>query len=504
MPHLLKQTWFLVSVGLAVAAGGVGFGAALNANRAPTDNAITAERGTITEEVIVTGKTQAVKSVELAFARSGRVTAVHGGVGARVLAGGTIAALDRRALEAELVQAQANIAVEDAKLKNTELAVTDAARGLVDKVSDSYTRTDDAIRNRADQMFSNPRSASPQLNFTADPSLETPLENERMAMEGVLDAWRAWLDGLTPAGDISPSAATAKANLERAAAFLDRLSLALNALRPSAVLTQSTIDAWRSDVSTARTNINTASSNLTTAEEKYRAAPGDVAAARAALEAVKAKLGAIRVSLDETVLLAPLSGTITRQDAKVGQVVPANTAVTALISEEGYEIEANVPEVDIGKIRVGNPVAISLDAYPEDPFNGRVAKIDPAETIVDGVVNYKVTIALERGLPAARLPDLSDRQANPAIGQGQTGDARLKSGLTANLAIETEKRSDALILPQSAIIENDRGTFVRLASRPDLETPVKIGIRDQSGNVEIRSGIGAGERVLDIGRRAAP
>ncbi len=480
MAYLLKQTWFWVAVGLAVAAGGIGFGMAVRSSRAPANNTVTAERGTIAEEVIVTGRTQPVRSVELAFARNGRVTVVHAGVGARVLAGTAIAALDRRTLEAELAQAKANIAVEDAKLKNAELAVADAARGLIDKVGDSYTRADDAIRNRADQMFSSPRSANPQLNFTTDPSLEAPLKNERVAVEAILNAWRAWLDGLTPASDPSPAAATAKINLERAAAFLNQLSLALNTLRPSTVYTQSAIDAWRSDVSTARTNTNTAVSNLTTAEEKYRAAPGDVTAARASLEAARAKLGTIRVNLDETVLSAPASGTITRQDAKVGQIVQANTTVTTLISGEGYEIEANVPEVDIGKIRIGNPVTITFDAYPDEPFGGRVVKIDPAETIVDGVVNYKVTVAFERG------------------------DARLKSGLTANLAIETEKRIGALILPQSAVIENDRGTFVRLAERPDRETPVSIGIRDRSGNVEVRSGIGEGERVLDVGRRISP
>lgn len=487
MPYFLKQTWFWVALGLAVVAGGIGFGAAIRSNRAASDNAIAAERGTIAEEVIVTGKTQPVRSVELAFARSGRVTAVHAGIGARVLAGAAIAALDRRTLEAELAEAEANIAVEEAKLKNAELAVADAARGLTDKISDAYTKADDAVRNRADQLFSSPRSQNPQLNFTTDSSLEMPIENERVAMESALNSWRAWLDGLTPASDPAPGAVTAKHNLARTAAFLNQLALALNTLRSSTALTQATIDTWRSDISTARTNVSTAASSLSAAEEKYRAAPGDAAAARAALEAARAKLGTIRVDLDETVLSTPISGTITRQDAKVGQIVQANTAVAALISERGYEIEANVPEVDIGKIRIDNPVTITLDAYPGGSFSGRVAKIDPAETVVDGVVNYKVTITFERGLP--------DRQA---------GDARLKSGLTANLAIETEKRNGALILPQSAVIENDRGAFVRLADRPDEETPVRIGIRDQNGNVEVHSGIREGERVLDVGRRVSP
>ena len=80
----------------------------------------------------------------------------------------------------------------------------------------------------------------------------------------------------------------------------------------------------------------------------------------------------------------------------------------------------------------------------------------------------------------------------------------LKSGLTANLSIETERRENVLMLPQEALIEKKQGTFVKKYENGDVkEYPVTIGIRDKNGNVEILSGIATGEQVVNIGLRTA-
>ncbi|MDP3727045.1 MAG: efflux RND transporter periplasmic adaptor subunit, partial [bacterium] len=193
-----------------------------------------------------------------------------------------------------------------------------------------------------------------------------------------------------------------------------------------------------------------------------------------------ANVEAIRTKFSKTSLRAPIAGVVTRQDAKPGEIAAANTALVSLLSLQGFEIEANVPEVDIGKIRPGNSVAITLDAFPSDGLSGHVARIDPAETIVDGVVNYKVTVVFEHT------------------------DPRLRSGLTANLEVKTVEKPDALVLPQVAIIENDRGTFVKkIEGSASREVPVAVGIRGQDGNVEITSGLVEGDRVENVGRRNA-
>jgi multidrug efflux pump subunit AcrA (membrane-fusion protein) len=82
-------------------------------------------------------------------------------------------------------------------------------------------------------------------------------------------------------------------------------------------------------------------------------------------------------------------------------------------------------------------------------------------------------------------------------------DPKIKSGFTANLKIQTMKKDNVLILPQYAIVENDRGAFVKKMNGGNAgqttEIPVTLGIRSQNGMVEIIDGVAEGDRVLNVG-----
>ncbi len=484
----------------------------------PPAETIAVTRGTIVQEVSVTGKTKPAENVSLAFEKSGKIARVDAKVGDRVSAGETLAALDTAEILADLRQAEASveaqkaeldelkrgtrpeeIRVQEVKVGNAEAAFEDAARNLVDKLQDAYTKSDDAVRAKTDQLFSNPRSSNPQVNFSLDDAgLKSNLERERFALESTLVSWKSSLDTVTPAGDLPPYLSAAKLNLERVKSLLDKSALALASLGSSTTISQTTIDGYKSDVSTARTNINTAANNLSAAEEKMRtgqsnlllaenelilkeagATPEQIAAQAAELKQAEAKVAAVQAQIAKSVLRSPINGTVAKQDAKAGEIAAPNVVLVAVISESNLEIEVNVPEVDIGKIQRANPVRITLDAFPGENFTGRVSYIDPAETIVDGVVNFKVTVLFDQA------------------------DSRFKSGLTANLDIETHKKENVLILPQFTIIENDEGTFVRKIDGNDTrEVAVKIGVRGQDGNAEILEGLGKGDRVLNVGFKA--
>jgi HlyD family secretion protein len=103
---------------------------------------------------------------------------------------------------------------------------------------------------------------------------------------------------------------------------------------------------------------------------------------------------------------------------------------------------------------------------------GSVFYIAPAETNTQGVVSYGIKISFD------------------------TPDTRLKSGLTANIDIETNTKDGVLVLPQFAILQNDQGSFVEtLENNQVIQVPVKLGIQDQKGNVEVVSGVTEGEQV---------
>lgn len=476
-------------------------------------------KGTITQEVIVTGKTKPLQEVNLAFERSGKASRIYAAVGDKVFEGQTLAELDKTELSAQLSQAEANLETQKAKLAelrtgtrpeelqiqegkvvSARVALSDAKQNMSDKIQESYTKADDSIRNISDQFFNNPHSANPQVSFLiADPTLKSKLENGRLDLESLLPAWKSSLDQLSINSDLGLYSQEALNNANKVKMFLDNAALAVNALTPSVSITQSTIDGWKSNVSSARTTMNAALANLSAAREKMSGAasnlvlaenqlslekagtaPDAINAQEAQVKQAQANLESAQAQMSKAVIRAPITGVVTKQDVKVGEIVSANSPLISIISVGNLQIEANIPEVDIGKVMIGNPVRITLDAFPGEEFSGKVTYIDPAETIIDGVVNFRITIIFN------------------------SADARLKSGLTSNLNIQTLTKSDVLILPQYAILEYDKGVFARVQSgKTTKEIPIVIGIRGQDSSVEIISGLNEGDEVLNVGFKAA-
>ncbi|HRY62922.1 MAG TPA: biotin/lipoyl-binding protein, partial [Candidatus Paceibacterota bacterium] len=253
---------------------------------------VTIEKRDIVQEVSVTGKVKPVSSAMLAFDRLGKVVRFNVDVGNHVSAGDVLASLDSSELAANLLQAEASVRVQEAKLDELKrgartedlevsyaerdsatTALVDAKKGLVEKINDAYTKSDDAIRNRVDRMFTNPRSANPELVFiVADATLSDQIKAERVILEGVLNNWNSSLGSLSSGADLGKYVSKAYANLEKIKSFLDKMALAVSGLTTNATLTQTTLDTYKSETATSRTNINSAISALVAADEKMRAA----------------------------------------------------------------------------------------------------------------------------------------------------------------------------------------------------------------------------------------
>ncbi len=183
---------------------------------ASNSSILAVERGTITEEVNVTGNTKPVFSAALAFERGGKILRVNVAVGNEVREGDLVASLDASDLAANFAEAEANIKIQEAKLaelragtrpeelalaetqtEKAKRALQNADENLRDKIVDAYTKSDDAIRNEADQFFSNPRSANPTLHISVpDASLKIALEANRIVIEQKLIASKISLQTL--------------------------------------------------------------------------------------------------------------------------------------------------------------------------------------------------------------------------------------------------------------------------------------------------------------------
>ncbi|MBI2109398.1 MAG: efflux RND transporter periplasmic adaptor subunit [Parcubacteria group bacterium] len=476
---------------------------------------MTVARGMLVQEVSVTGRVRPIQSVNLAFEKSGRVAAVYADIDEKVNNGEALVVLENADLRAQLKQAQADmkaeavkltemkqgtrqedIEIQEAKVKNYEAALADARTNLVDKLKDAYTKADDAIRNKTDQFFNNPKSANPELSFTsANTSLAQNVEFNRVLIEKTLASWQGAVSELSDISDLSQASILAKNNLNQISLFLDDAGFILSGLSSNPSLTQATIDGWRSDVFTARTNTNTAISNITAAEEKWRGAksnlligerelalkkagntPLEIQGQEARLESAEAQALNFEAQLAKTIIRAPFMGVVTKQEAKVGEIVAANTSIVSLISATQFEIEANIPEADIAKVTIGNGARITLDAYGRDTvFIASVVSLEPAETIIEGVATYKAIIHFKEE------------------------DARIKSGMTANVDIQAASLNDVITIPQRAVIRKNGGKFVQvLKNGVTTEVSVETGLRGSDGNIEITEGLIEGDVVVTL------
>lgn len=475
---------------------------------------IVAKRGDLIQEVSVTGKVNPTESVDLAFEKSGKVNQVLVKVGQKVETGQILIVLESAELLAQLREAEANVKIQLAKLDElkqgtqpeeiqvqkvkvagVKVALEDAKKNFVDKLQDAYTKADDAIRNKADQFFTNPLATSPQLAIIImDYQLKTDIEWRRSVLESVLKTWQVSLANLTVNSDFIPYLEVANKNLEQVKSFFDKVALAIN--NPNNLVSgsgESIPMSWKSNVSTARSNINTATSNLTAAEEKLKKTESDLALAEqeltlkkagtikeqivaqeAQLEKSKANLQYYQAQLAKTILHTPFNGIITTQDAKVGEIVLANSNIVSIISEADFEIEANIPEADIAKIKVGNSARLTLDAYGQDIiFQARIIKIDPAETIIEGVTTYRITL------------------------QFDAEDERIRSSMTANIDIRTSMLEGVIAIPQRAIISKNGEKIVRVVQDDYIEEiKVTIGLIGKDGMVEVIQGLSEGDQII--------
>ena len=206
-----------------------------------------------------------------------------------------------------------------------------------------------------------------------------------------------------------------------------------------------------------------------------RANTYDTALNQAKIRQAEANLSSIEKQIEDSMIKSPISGTVTKVEYEPGEKIAANMTVVSVLGENNFEIEALISESDIAKIKKGNLAEITLDAFGDDTkFAGKVLFIEPAETIIQEVIYYKLIVEFE------------------------TNDRDVKSGMTANVAITTAQKKDVLVIPGRALIDkNSHGKFVRVLENNQVEEKkVIVGLKGDGGLVEIVDGLNSGDEVV--------
>jgi len=212
----------------------------------------------------------------------------------------------------------------------------------------------------------------------------------------------------------------AKANLRSARANLEKANAAL-------------IDAKRTldRASELFSESLVARSNLDTSETNYKIARAQASFAKAQIAQLSAALKFAETNLKYTDIFSPVDGVVISRNVNIGQTVVASfqSPILFIIAQDltKMQIDTNVNEADIGRIRDGQEVEFTVDAYPETVFKGRVWQVRNAPIIVQAVVTYDVVITVD----------------NPEL--------KLRPGMTANASIIIAHKRGVLKIPNSAL-----------------------------------------------------
>lgn len=216
----------------------------------------------------------------------------------------------------------------------------------------------------------------------------------------------------------------------------------------------------QADVDSARTAYETAVAQRKSAEAQVTQAEGALAAAE--------------TNLRYTDIRSPVDGIVISRNVDAGQTVAASFQTPTLFSIAQdltkMQIDTNVDEADIGRVRAGLPATFTVDAWPGRVFEGTVVQVRNSPIVTQNVVTYNVVIRVDNR------------------------DLALKPGMTANVSIRVRELADVLKIPNAALRfrpsdakkgeakEGKRGSRVYILGpdRKPREVPVKTGIRDET------------------------
>ncbi len=227
-----------------------------------------------------------------------------------------------------------------------------------------------------------------------------------------------------------------------------------------------------------------ARSELDKAESDYLSKLASIGAQRASISQAQASYKTSMTNLGYTKIIAPVDGTIIKRAVDVGQPVAASFQAPELFTIaqdlKKMQIEVNVSEADIGKVKEGQKAEYTLDGYPDATFHGIVTQVRLNSTTTSNVVTYTVIVSVDNE------------------------DLKLKPGMTANVSIITSQNKDVLCVPSVALKYTPETTGVRykeqgiwiLDDNRPVRIPVKEGASDDSNVQIITNKLKVGDKII--------
>lgn len=286
-------------------------------------------------------------------------------------------------------------------------------------------------------------------------------------------------------------------------AELDKSNLTsqLNTAKASLSQAEASLKSAESDLAYQKANYNRykalyqkgliSANDYESARLSYQTSLQTVATRKDQIASAKEEVQRAQTNLGYATITSPIDGIVVSKSVEEGQTVNANMSTPDLftIAQDltNMQVVANVDEADIGDVKKGERVTFTVDAYPNDTFEGTVTQVRLEATTTNNVVTYEVVIS------------------------APNADLKLKPGLTANVVIYTQESNGVLSVPSKALrytptketigqrkmkdVSNAKNKVWTLEGNTLVAHKVNIGISDGT-HTQVLSGIKEGQTVI--------
>jgi RND family efflux transporter MFP subunit len=461
-----------------------------------------AKIGNLKETILATGQVTSTTDLNLSFTSGGVVKSLKVKVGDKVKSGAILASLDQSNELAALTSARGAVAAAEARYKKildgASSEEVSLARIALQNAELDYQRVKSQQEVLVANAYKNLLNSTPEalpsgggIDYTAP----TISGNYTKGVEGkiIINVFYSGNGASFNVSGVAGGSGTVTATTPQP---LGDSGLFIKFPNTNMSITQWEINIPNKKASDYVTNYNAYQSALQTQSSALGSAqslvdqrnaelslklstarPADVDLAKADILTAQGQLQNAQANYEHTILRAPTGGTITKVDIKLGELAQASKGVMVLQDVENLYLESDINEANVNNVNIGAPVELTFDAFgTEQVFTGKIMKVDPASTIISGVVNYKVTASID---------------SSPT----------LRPGMTANMTVLVREKNGILMIPSRAILTDKNGTkTVRLITNPKKKTykevEVTTGMEGDGGLTEITSGLMENDEVV--------
>ena len=496
----------------------------------PTIETAKVERGTVVSSVSASGVLQPLTTVDVKSNAGGQVELLAVDVGTIVAPGQLIAKIDPTDSRTTFNQAEADLSAANARMSQSKesltlqkeqnvqqlqqatqayaaakarLAQAEAQAKVQPTLTKAAIRQAEANQTSAQQSLRQLKEAGvPQGTAQAKAAYDSAnasLDNAKRNLDrqqglfdkgfisaGQLDSAKLSYDTAKASADSAKErydtvAQDYDAQMQSAQAKLDQAEAALENAKANAIQD----DLRKQDAAASRAALSQAATSLASAKSSAHQIPikaADIRSSQASIVRSQAAVDNAKTQLNYTTITAPRAGVILQKYVEVGSIIQSGrssvagtgsgTSIVQLGDLSRMFVLASVDETDVASVEPGQSVDITLDAYPDEVFEGVVTRIDPQTVTQQNVTVVPVTVEI----------------TDP--------DARLKPGMNATCSFILDRKENVLVVPTEAVRDQDGEYAVTVMKNGNqIERSVEVGLAGDE-TTEITSGLKEGEEVV--------